>query len=387
MQEILNEPDGDYGCAYLLKRHPESVVTVPMDSHGILIDIDEPKDYQRFLTKSYDAKDPVEEFYNKTSELRREGKSFAIATIIEVIGSASARTGSKAIINQEGKNLLGWVGGGCAERFIGEESGAAITEGKTRIVLADMDDEIFGLGVACGGKMRVFIDPIIPAETVYLPESAKFQKEIRSLSSFYGWNVKKDFSVPSPETVEELLLLMTRTLAKKRGHSGESLREVKNVPAVFLPTNNGLMKKEVTIVGRTRITEALARHFSLLSYSIRAIGPDLRSEDYPSNIQCQCLDEGYGEIEFKPGEVVIIASHTSQDPALVEKALKQEASHVAMIGSYKRSLEVLNHLKLLDEEINYPLFVPAGLDLDARNPDEIALSVVAEVILKTQRTL
>lgn len=382
--EILQEPDGDYGLAYLLKRHKEAVLEVPIASRNILLDIDQPLDYEKVLSWSYDSMDPIEEFHAFIQKLRSERKTFAIATVIEVMGSASARTGSKAIFNDEGKNLLGWVGGGCAERFIGEESVIAIKEKKTRIILADLDDEIFGLGVACGGKMRIFIEPVFPAETVLLPDTPQFSHEIRALSGFYGWNVKKAPEVQAPQTIEDLLLTMCGAVASQRGRSNRSMRLVKEVPAKFL---NGTTKKTkfVTIVGRTRITEALARHFTLLSYSVRAIGPDLKQEDYPSEVQCSCLDDSYDNISFREGEVVVIASHTSQDPSLVKKALDEKASHVAMIGSYKRSLEVLTYLDLLNKEMECPLYVPAGLDIDAKNPDEIALSVVAEVIAESRR--
>lgn len=330
--------------------------------------------------------DPVMDFFSKVQNLRSVNRPYAMATVIEVMGSASARTGSKAIFDQDGFNLLGWVGGGCAERFIGEEAVMAIQEGKPRIVLADLDDEIFGLGVACGGKMRVFIDPILPAELILLPKTDQFQNEIRSLAGFYGWNIQEDPNLDPPQTIEDLLVVMARTAAAKRGVTGKSLRDIKKVPATFKPAINQSFLKEVTIVGRTRITEALARHFTLLNYSVRVVGPDIKSENYPTSVKCSCLEDSYDSINFREGEVVIIAGHTAQDPLLVEKALNQKASHVAMIGSLKRSHEVLNHLQLVDQEINLPLFIPAGLDLSAKNPDEIALSVISEVILERRRS-
>lgn len=375
LKEIMNEPDGDYGLSYLLKRHAYKVIEVPVSSGEILIDVDTPADYKKI--SSYNSKDPVDEFHSTVANLRTERIPFVLATVIEVIGSASARTGSKAIFDGNGKNLLGWVGGGCAERFIGEESVKALSEKKTRIVLADMDDEIFGLGVACGGKMRVFLEPIHPSENISLPDS-KFHHEVSTLAGFYGWNVQK---VPGtfPQTIEELILTMTNAAAKAREKSARPLRLVKEVPAKFQNTKIK-STKEVTIVGRTRITEALARHFTLLSYNIRAIGPDLKQEDYPSTVKCHCLDDSYENISFRKGEIVIIASHTSQDPELVKRALLQKVSYVGMVGSYKRSLEVLNYLNKLNADVHEPLYVPAGLDMDARNPDEIALSIVAEVI-------
>ncbi len=295
------------------------------------------------------------------------------------MGSASAKNGSKAIFNSEGENLFGWVGGGCAERFIGEESKEAIKEKKPRIVLADLDDEIFGLGVACGGKMRLFIDPIIPAVKVTLPPAPKFQNEIGRLAGHYGWTTETDHSLPIVETIEELLIKMNESIARLRNRELKSLRLIKNVPATFI-NETKIYSKEVTIVGRTRITEAMARHFILLGYSVRVIGPDVKKENYPSSVQCHCLEDSFANIDFRHDEIVIVASHTAQDPMIVKKALDSKASYVGMIGSLKRSVEVLTYLGDMNQMVNYPLYLPAGLDIDAQNPDEIALSIVGEIL-------
>jgi len=365
--EILREPDGDYGLGYLLKRHPNKVTEIEVPSSKILVDVDTPEDFEKYKKRKIDSTDPVEVFHTTVANLRSHGETFALATIIEVIGSASARTGSSAIFTKEGKNLLGWVGGGCAERYIGDECVAAIEEHKTRIILADLDDEIFGLGVACGGKMRVFIEPVYPAETVHFPVTDKFRNELRTLSSHYGWNLK-DSPATAPTTVEDLLLGLARAAGTARGKSLRPMYQVKETPATFTG-KHVVTKRSVTLVGKSRITEALARHFTLLNFKIRTMGP----EDYESMI-------------FFPDEVVMIASHTSRDPGFVEKAINAGAAHVAMVGSKKRAEEVLTHLNLMHQNIPHPLYVPAGLDIDARNPDEIALSLIAEVITHLEKS-
>lgn len=359
--EVLREADGDYGLGYLLKRYPSRVTEVAVSSPEILLDVDTPEDFAKIQNKSLEATDPVEEFHRRVAQLRSQRQSFALATVIEVIGSASARAGSRAIFTTEGKNLLGWVGGGCAERFLGDECAAAIKEAKTRIVLANLDDEIFGLGVACGGSMRVFIEPVFPAEIVPFPIAEGFRNELRILSSHYGWTLKDTPGTP-PASVEDLVLALAGAVAKVRGKSLRPMYLEKETPARFTGTHR-ISERRATVVGKSRITEALERHFTLLNFHVRTHGPG-----------------DYGEASFTPGEVVIIASHTSQDPVIVEKALSAGAAHVAMVGSRKRAEEVLTYLKLMHQEVSLPLYVPGGLDVDARNPDEIALSLVAEVI-------
>jgi xanthine/CO dehydrogenase XdhC/CoxF family maturation factor len=330
------------------------------------------------------VKDPVEDFHMRASELRSKGQAFVVATVIEVHGSSSALTGSKALFDSAGKNLLGWVGGGCAERFIGEQAVEALSQGQTRIITADLDDEIFGLGVACGGKMNLFLEPVLPREQVRVPATDRFEKSMRSLAYFYGWELQTDKKFPAVHSMTDVLLWMSEAIAQKRMLSNRSLREVKDLPMTFQPLS-GEISKHVTILGRSRITEALARHFILLDYDIRAVGPAVNLEDYPAKVKCHCLDGGYSDIEFRESEIVIVATHTVQDPHIVEKALAAQAGYVGMIGSRKRALEVLTHLNWMEKKnIEAPLFVPAGQDIGARNPDEIALSVVAEV-LKLQK--
>ena len=62
------------------------------------------------------------DLYNKAAELTSQGQPFAIATVVGVVGSSSARPGSKAIIDPSGKLLVGWVGGGCAESAVRSEA-------------------------------------------------------------------------------------------------------------------------------------------------------------------------------------------------------------------------------------------------------------------------
>jgi xanthine/CO dehydrogenase XdhC/CoxF family maturation factor len=309
------------------------------------------------------VRDPVEDIFRLAAHLRAGHQPFAVATVIEVEGSASAITGSKAIFDKMGKNLLGWIGGGCAERYVSEQAIEALKSGQTRIVLADLDDEIFGLGVACGGKMRIFIEPVAKPEVVHVPVSAKWEKTMTTLAKFYGWNLQADQKMAEPETIFDLLLTLAKAIGETRSASLKSLRETKDLP-VLLRQPKAKFFRQVTLVGKSRITEALIRHFELLKFDIRNFG----SRD---------------ELDFRPDEVVIIASHTSNDPKVVEKALGY-AGHVAMIGSRKRALEVIHYLKIKNET-DLPIYVPAGLDIRAKNPDEIALSVVAEIIEREQK--
>ena len=66
------------------------------------------------------------EYFEKLSELNEAEIPFAVATVIKISGSVSAKTGAKSIIDAQGETLFGWVGGGCAEEAVQIAGGAAL---------------------------------------------------------------------------------------------------------------------------------------------------------------------------------------------------------------------------------------------------------------------
>ncbi len=77
------------------------------------------------------------EFYSKVAEFARQRKYFAVATIVRVEGSSSAKPGSKAIIDEHGKIAFGWVGGGCAEGTVRNEALKCIELGRPEFITLD----------------------------------------------------------------------------------------------------------------------------------------------------------------------------------------------------------------------------------------------------------
>src|SRR5262249_46648263 len=117
-------------------------------------------------------------------------QSFILATVVAVHGSASAKTGSKAIFSAEGSNILGWVGGGCAESFLAREALEALKLKTPRVVRVDLDDEVFGL-MPCGGTMDVYLEPPFPATSIELPDlgewstdAARFVQQLGFFATF-----------------------------------------------------------------------------------------------------------------------------------------------------------------------------------------------------------
>src|SRR6266481_5269994 len=95
------------------------------------------------------------EFYAKAADLAGHGRSFAVATVVRVEGSSSAKQGSKAIIDSQGKIVLGWVGGGCAESAVRNEASRRRQLQAAQLNHLGRVDELLGVRMPSVGKMGV----------------------------------------------------------------------------------------------------------------------------------------------------------------------------------------------------------------------------------------
>ena len=328
----------------------------------------------------------MSDFFEAVSSQRSLGLPFAIATVIAVRGSASAKPGSKAVIDQSGKNVWGWVGGGCAESFVARNAVEAMTENRTRIVQADLDDEIFGLGMPCGGVMDVFIEPQQPPEVISISAAADRQEALSHLAATMGYIAQFTAGTTATELApaEDILVSLARGVADTRGASFHSLRESKGVFGANSLANQNWVEGEgeFLIMGSSRITEELAKFGTLAKWPVRVYGWNLDPANYPANAILQTAAAGYSDLKVKPGSLVMIASHHKGDHEFIQAALESDANYVGLIASEKRSRLVFKHLSEqgLSEERLRRIYAPAGLDLACKQPQEIALSVVAEII-------
>lgn len=110
----------------------------------------------------------AQEIVDVIQKLRSEGRPFAVATVVETVGSVSAKTSAKAVIDAEGRVVAGWVGGGCAESSTCHQALECMRTGETAVLDIDLDDEVLGAGMPCGGHMRVYVEPVLPRPTLWI---------------------------------------------------------------------------------------------------------------------------------------------------------------------------------------------------------------------------
>jgi xanthine dehydrogenase accessory factor len=238
-----------------------------------------------------------------SSDLAGRGEPFAIATVVRVEGSSSARTGSKAVIDQRGKLVAGWIGGGCAESAVLHEALKCIESGRPQIIVLDMTDELLGVGMPCGGVMHVYIEPVLP-------------------------------------------------------------------------------KHELLIVGHGRIAETLAALGRLMNFSVIVDDPGADRTSFPDADRIITDDLDLSVPVIGPQTSVVIATQHKGDHVSLQKAVESEAAYIALVSSRHRAGIVLDYLAAtgISPEKLQRVWAPAGLDLGAANPEEIALSIMSQIV-------
>jgi xanthine dehydrogenase accessory factor len=131
----------------------------------------------------------AKDIFDVIRDLRGRGRHFAVATVVETRGSVSAKTSSKAVIDQEGRVVAGWVGGGCAESATCHQALACMKSGETAILEVDLDDEVLGAGMPCGGHMRVYVEPVLPRPVLWIMGHGRVAECLCQMGDLMGLDV------------------------------------------------------------------------------------------------------------------------------------------------------------------------------------------------------
>jgi xanthine dehydrogenase accessory factor len=243
----------------------------------------------------------VDDLFGTAHQLKSRGEPFAIATVISVQGSGSAKPGSKVIIDTDGRVVLGWVGGGCAESTVCHEALESMSDGKVRVINVDLTDEV--LGMPCGGMMQVAIEPVLP-------------------------------------------------------------------------------KPDLVIAGHGRIAETLAQLGHLLGFSVTVADPGATQEAFPTADHIFASGLTFAEVQIKSGASVVVATHHKGDHLSLKKAIDSQAGYIALVASRTRSQLIFEYLEAagVPRDQAAKVRAPAGLSIGAQTPEEIALSIMSEVV-------
>lgn len=124
--------------------------------------------------------------------LRDAKQPFALATVVETDGSVSAKTGAKAVVAQDGRVVAGWVGGGCAESTVCHTALDCMATGESEMIELDLNDEVLGTGMPCGGSMRVYVEPVLPRPRLWILGHGRVAESLCAMGAMMDFEVVVD---------------------------------------------------------------------------------------------------------------------------------------------------------------------------------------------------
>ncbi|HWZ43399.1 MAG TPA: NTP transferase domain-containing protein [Candidatus Saccharimonadales bacterium] len=147
------------------------------------------------------------------------------------------------------------------------------------------------------------------------------------------------------------------------------------------PRNAAGGQQELVIVGRDSFAHALAAMARLLRYAVTVVDPLLAPEEFP---EADCLLHvlDFSKLPAAAERHVVVASRGQFDEDALEQALACGAAYVALVANRKRGQEIQRHLRAkgIPQEKLAQVRAPAGLEIGAESPEEIALSIMAEMV-------
>jgi len=149
-----------------------------------------------------------------------------------------------------------------------------------------------------------------------------------------------------------------------------------------------MFRPHLIVIGHLATAQALARLGKAMDFRVSVVGLEATPARFPDADEVVDRLDLSG-LDVTPNSSIVVASHGNYDEDALEAALQTDASYVALVASRARAEAVLQYLRdsSLPEERIALLKYPAGLDIGAVTPEEIALSILAESVLRRRRGL
>jgi xanthine dehydrogenase accessory factor len=336
---------------------------------------------------------------DRAIRLGREGKATALATVVQIRGSAYRRPGAKLLV--EGENpaaALGSVSGGCLEEDVREIGGGVRRDGRSRVLHYDTgsdEHKLWGLGLGCDGEIDILVQPI-SAEAAVGPWS--HARELLAGDAPFAVTSVVEEQTPPPAGA----VLVSGPSGRVAGSLGDVATDAAAVAAAADALVAGASRVD-TVAGRRLFTEVLLPPPKLL---VCGAGDDARplasfaaavgfrvvvADHRPAYLTAQRFPDAQLLLLLRPEEsaavpasadtYAVIKTHAlGRDTEWVRRLLATAIPYVGVLGPRSRIEKIEKKLAEGGAAATGRLFGPVGLDIGADGPEQVAVAVVAELL-------
>ena len=350
----------------------------------------------------------MQDVFVEALELIGSGEKAALSTIVSSNGSLPMSKKAKMLVRPDGK-IVGTVGGGCLEADVWAEAKHVLETGEPTLQRFILTEEHAGEdGLNCGGNVEIFTEPVASGRSEnILKEVAAIREERGSavLATLVsggvkdGWQskllIKEDGSkvgtLGYPEADEAVLA----ALSEEEGIP-EDLLQVVELEVDGLAGKEALKifmesicpEPTLYLFGGGHVSFAIARIASTVGFRIVVIDDRpmfANKERFPMAEETLTLDmeTAFEHLQIDDLSYIVAVTRGHQhDKPVVEQALTTEPAYLGMIGSRRKIALMWKDLeaKGFPREKLERVHAPIGLDIGSDSPEEIAVSVVAELI-------
>ncbi|MGH7698983.1 MAG: XdhC family protein [Gemmatimonadales bacterium] len=308
--------------------------------------------------------------WRAAADLIRSGARGALATVARTRGSTPVPAGTKMLVGPSDR-LVGTVGGGCVEADVIAAALEAQRAGAPLIQTHHLNADLAGdLGLSCGGTVDVFVEPLVPVERYVAVLEAAAAVEAGLVRTGTTW----------PEGPVKMFEPLAPAAAA-------------GAPATVTADGRFVVERlapapRVVVFGAGHVGSAIARAAHAAGFRVVVVDdrPDFADPArFFSDVTVHAadVDEALRRTRVTAADAVVIATRGHrQDALILEQVAATAAGYVGLLGSRRKKEVVTRGLTAagVAPEALARVRVPVGLAIGAVTPEEIAVSVVAELI-------
>jgi len=332
--------------------------------------------------------------FHKALRFIREGRPFAVATVLHAAGSTPNQAGAKVLIERDG-TIHGTIGGGIVEAQAQKRALSATASGLPQVFECDLAGPgVHEPGPICGGRMRVLIDSC-PASS-----ESEYARAVQAIGARQRglWVTAVQNSVPPQVTcrfvhendlAREAHAAQLRACLDGREPRLLDIESETTQSCIDIFAEPIVPKPMLVIAGGGHVGQAVAQLASLVGFDITVFEDRPEFADpalFPPGTRTACADVArlLGEYPVGPDTyIVLVTRGHQQDSAALRACIGRPAAFIGMIGSRRKV--PLVRAQFLSEGWATPaqfdaVYAPIGLDIGAVTVPEIATSIVAQLI-------
>jgi xanthine dehydrogenase accessory factor len=334
------------------------------------------------------------EIYKKAAMVLRMGENIALATVISTTGSTPGKVGYKMLVWGKNVETFGTVGGGSVEAEIIDIAKNILPKTQNKVFRFNLDGIEENEKAICGGKIEFLIETFNKKS---LPLFKEFSTVIQS------GDKGALISIISPNKPPEKILLKnigqidSTVCINLPPETIESIKKIvdKEQPAKEILKNTGEIFIEpvyeqpmVFIFGAGHLSYYISKYAKSLNFRVtvcddRAEFANKKRFPDADNIIVESFESVFDKITVDNNSyIVIVTKGHKWDEIVLEKAVRTNAEYIGMIGSKRKTLTILKKLgeRAISQEALKRIYSPIGISIGAVTPEEIALSIVCELV-------